>query len=98
MVEKMCKLYGEKVTDHDGVTYFGFPQLERLASEGVEEALRTAGFGYRAKYIHKSAVRLLELGGAKWLDNLARGSYEEAKSSLILLEGVGPKVGFIQTR
>ncbi|BET01167.1 8-oxoguanine DNA glycosylase [Nesidiocoris tenuis] len=92
MVEKMCKFYGEKVAESDGVSYYSFPPIESLAGDTVESDLRTAGFGYRAKYIHKSATQLVELGGREWLTELKRVDYKEAKDKLVRLQGIGPKV------
>uniref|UniRef100_A0A0K8T7Y0 N-glycosylase/DNA lyase n=1 Tax=Lygus hesperus TaxID=30085 RepID=A0A0K8T7Y0_LYGHE len=92
MVEKMCSLYGEKVFEDNGTSYLAFPSLERLAGEDVESTLRVSGFGYRAKFIPKSAKRLVELGGEKWLNELSSLPYEEAKRGLMKLDGVGPKV------
>ncbi|KAF6211869.1 hypothetical protein GE061_012385 [Apolygus lucorum] len=92
MVEKMCGLYGEKVFEDDKTSFHAFPSLERLAGEDVESALRVAGFGYRAKFIPKSAKRLIELGGEGWLNELSTLPYEEAKLGLMKLDGVGPKV------
>lgn len=50
------------------------------------------GFGYRAAYIAKSAQLLLEFGGEAWLKELKYSTYASAKSALIRLPGIGPKV------
>ncbi|RZF39966.1 hypothetical protein LSTR_LSTR002369 [Laodelphax striatellus] len=92
MVEKLCTSYGEKICDLDGVSYFSFPPVEALAVEGVEENLRKLGFGYRAKYIHQSAMKIIEFGGNSWLDNLTKMSYKDAKVELMKLTGIGAKV------
>lgn len=66
--------------------------LSQLAKDGVEEKLRKLGFGYRAKYIQKSAEEIVEKGGLKWFKSLSEMSYEDAHKELITLSGIGPKV------
>lgn len=47
------------------IVYHPFPPPEALAKEGVEEKLRELGFGYRAKYLAKTAQMLCEKHGQK---------------------------------
>lgn len=89
MVEKMCTLYGEKI---DGTTYYAFPNIEKLVGQQVEEDLKVAKFGYRAKFIQQTAAKMFELGCNKWIDKLRNMNYDSAKKELMLLPGVGPKV------
>ncbi|EST06117.1 HhH-GPD domain protein [Kalmanozyma brasiliensis GHG001] len=42
------------------IAYHPFPPPEALAKEGVEEKLRELGFGYRAKYLARTAQMLCE--------------------------------------
>ena len=51
MVGKLAAHYGEKIVDLDGQEYYTFPRVSALAKDGVEDHLRSLGFGYRAKYI-----------------------------------------------
>lgn len=92
MVEKLCSLYGEKIADVDGVTYFAFPSVNELTHSSVEQDLRDNGFGYRAKFINQSAQSIVKSGGEKWLRNLSALPYKEAKSALMMLPGIGAKV------
>ncbi|XP_052789177.1 uncharacterized protein LOC128223804 isoform X2 [Mya arenaria] len=92
MVEKLASNYGEKIMELDGQEYFSFPQVSSLAKDGVEERLRTLGFGYRAKYIQRSAEYIIAQGGEKWLYDLREMDYPDAKASLLKLCGVGAKV------
>ena|SRR5690554_4306131 len=67
--------------------------MDTLAEDGVEETLRRLGFGYRAKYIANTAKMIKAMkDGESWLRGLRTLSYEEAHSSLLMLQGVGPKV------
>ncbi|WIA29588.1 hypothetical protein OEZ86_012079 [Tetradesmus obliquus] len=63
-------------------------------SAATEEALRAAGFGYRAKFIVGSVQQLLSQpgGGEAWLLGLRDKPYAEAHEALCSLPGVGPKV------
>lgn len=91
-MNKLCVYYGEKICEVNGQELFSFPDLSQLAQNGVEEKLRTLGFGYRAKYIQKSAEEIVAKGGLHWVQNLSRMSYEDAHKELITLSGIGPKV------
>lgn len=68
-----------------------FPKLDRIASISEEE-LRRRGFGYRAKTIPIAAAQILDRGGLDWLEGLKSGSYEDARTGLLALAGVGPKL------
>ncbi|XP_075227550.1 N-glycosylase/DNA lyase-like isoform X2 [Lycorma delicatula] len=92
MVEKLCTFYGKKICQIDNQDYFAFPTVEALAQPGVDEKLRKAGFGYRAKYIHQSAEKIISFGGNEWLNKLKELNYSEAKTELMKLTGVGAKV------
>ncbi|CAH1976089.1 unnamed protein product [Acanthoscelides obtectus] len=92
MVEKLAKFYGEEICQLDGDTYYSFPKVKLLAGESVEQQLKNNGFGYRAKYISKSAQIIVQNGGEQWLDELKKMSYNDAKKSLMTLTGIGAKV------
>lgn len=95
MVEKLCRLFGDKICKVEDHEYYDFPRIEALANASVEPVLRKEGFGYRAGYIVKSAEKLLTLGGKEWLLKLQKengSTYEHARESLMSLPGVGPKV------
>ncbi|VVC97868.1 N-glycosylase/DNA lyase [Leptidea sinapis] len=92
LVEKLCKHYGERICDYDGATYYAFPVIEKLAETKVESELRKLGFGYRAKFIQKSAAQIQEWGGETWLKGLQEMKYIEARQELMKLCGIGPKV------
>lgn len=89
MVEKMCSLYGERIEE---TTYYAFPSIEKLIGEQIEEDLKIAKFGYRAKFIRQTAEKMVELGNEKWIEKLKNMDYDSAKKELMLLPGVGPKV------
>lgn len=58
----------------------------------VEFQLRDLGFGYRAKFIQKSASQILDAGGLQWFTTLQDMKYKDAKQELMKLHGIGPKV------
>ena len=92
MVEKLCTTYGQKLGHYKDKDYYSFPPLEALTAQGVEQTLRSLGFGYRAGYIHKTA-KLIANGRPKgWLESLQSLPYSDAHSSLLQLCGVGAKV------
>ncbi|ODV78839.1 DNA glycosylase [Suhomyces tanzawaensis NRRL Y-17324] len=95
MCENICVEFGEHITEYDGVSFYAFPEPERLAEPHVEARLRELGFGYRAKYIYQTACKLTgddpELSVAK-LNEMREHDYDTAHEFLLQLSGVGPKV------
>lgn len=69
MVDKLCKHYGRLIGYLDDVPYHDFPTPASLTNPKVEQHLRELGFGYRAKYIHQTAV-LVSQKEDGWLDSL----------------------------
>ncbi|KAJ6000036.1 N-glycosylase/DNA lyase [Penicillium waksmanii] len=70
MVEKLCIHYGPFVATIGDRSYHDFPAPEALAGKDVEANLRTLGFGYRAKYIYKTAVMVSQEREKGWLNDL----------------------------
>lgn len=95
MVNKLGTLYGRKICELDGKEYYTFPEIETLAQIGVEDELKTNRFGYRAKYINKTAQTILANGGCEWLEKLKSMPYFQAKQNLMTLPGIGAKVNNI---
>lgn len=58
----------------------------------VESQLRKLSFGYRAKFIQKSASQIVEWGGVNWFSSLQDMQYKDARQELMKLHGIGPKV------
>jgi hypothetical protein len=69
MVQNLCLHYGVYINHIDNVPYHDIPTPEALAQDGVEEKLKELGFGYRAKYIAKTAAMVHERG-LEWLEGL----------------------------
>ncbi|KAL8672590.1 MAG: hypothetical protein Q9168_002963 [Polycauliona sp. 1 TL-2023] len=68
MMEKLCTHYGP-LLGHIGTTaYHEMPSPMTLADPKVESRLRQLGFGYRAKYLHQTAVQICQHDEG-WLDN-----------------------------
>lgn len=93
MVEKICELYGDRISFVNGKAYYDFPRMEKLAGTEVQNVLEEAKFGYRAKFIQQTARKIIDLGGLRWINELCKLPYEKAKAELTQLPGVGAKVG-----
>lgn len=93
----MCVRFGKKAAVLDDTEFYEFPTLDEITTDDnkVESILRELGFGYRAKYIANTCSKIKadhpDLK-EKWLHTLRNVPYGEAKSSLMTLQGVGPKV------
>ncbi|XP_022913870.1 N-glycosylase/DNA lyase [Onthophagus taurus] len=92
MIEKLATFYGNKICTLNDTTYYSFPTINNLCVENVEKKLSENGFGYRAKYISKTAKFINENGGDLWLEKLKEMKYMDARKNLMNLSGVGPKV------
>ena len=69
-MEKLCLHYGPEVGHVGAKTFHDMPAPSALTAPGVEAHLRQLGFGYRAKYLHQTAVMVAEEHGDGWLDGL----------------------------
>lgn len=91
----MCIRFGKKIAILDDIELYEFPTLDEITTtDKTESILRELGFGYRAKYIANTCLKIKteHPQKEKWLNTLRDVPYEEAKSSLMTLQGVGPKV------
>ena len=90
-IEDISSLCGEPIQRGGAgrAARHAFPTPERLASVGPE-ALRDLKLGYRAKYLHETAVMVAE--GRVVPLALREADYEEALDQLTRLPGVGDKV------
>lgn len=79
IIERMCNFYGEG----------GFPTVQALAN-AKEDDLRTLGLGFRAPYVVNTAKAVYD--GLIDLDTLKRIDIDEARSILVKVKGIGPKV------
>lgn len=88
-IESLCAHYGQRRTTEDGRFYNTFPTAQALACAS-EEDLRALNLGYRSKYIAKTAK---DVAGKKIdLEKIRLLSYDQAKTALLELYGVGTKV------
>ncbi|KAM8930233.1 N-glycosylase/DNA lyase [Pelodytes ibericus] len=92
MIDRLCGALGKRLLQLDSVEYCAFPSLQALAAEDTQARLRELGFGYRAKFVGESAQSILSKRGPDWLESLRLVPYEDAKSALCALPGVGAKV------
>jgi len=88
MLKKLSIKYGEKQV-FDGLDFFTFPTIERLANAS-ENGLQECGLGYRAKYVQKTARKILD--ETINLENLKTLPYLEGRKMLLEFSGVGFKV------
>lgn len=91
MVHNLCLHYGPLIGHIDEVPYHDFPTPAALSGPDVEAHLMKLGFGYRAKYIAKTARIVSEDKGLKWLEDLSNPEYPqfgvEEKPAGDMLEG-----------
>lgn len=84
--------YGDLVCERESLCYYAFPRLEHLAeSEQLSHELNRA-LGFRGDNIRMVARQVIGNGGRDWLMSLREMNYSDAKSSLMKIKGVGPKI------
>jgi N-glycosylase/DNA lyase len=88
MLKKLSIKYGEKQV-FDGLAFYTFPTIERLTNAN-EKGLLECGLGYRAKYVQKTAKKILD--ETINLEDLKGLSYFECRKALLEFSGVGLKV------
>lgn len=88
MLYTLCKRFGSKMAA-DGMEFHAFPAAKVLDRIGEAE-LRACGLGYRARAIKSAAAMIAD--GRLDLDSLKKASYEDAKTELLQVYGVGPKI------
>ncbi|KAI9770312.1 MAG: 8-oxoguanine glycosylase ogg1 [Geoglossum simile] len=69
-VEKLCVHYGPLIGHLDSLPFHDFPPPSALVGKNIETHLRQLGFGYRAKYLHQTALMIAEGRPKGWLDGL----------------------------
>ncbi|KAJ7271873.1 DNA glycosylase [Mycena haematopus] len=104
MVQALCRQYSAPLLSTPDpsdplveVQYHPFPSPSVLAAPDVEATLRDLGFGYRAKFIQRTAQMLVETHGSgdlaeKFLASLRIIPTEDARQELLKFMGVGRKV------
>ncbi len=69
-MEKLCIHYGSLIAYIDSKPFYDMPPPSALTDPAVESRLRQLGFGYRARYLNKTAVMISQERGIGWLDGL----------------------------
>lgn len=87
-LKSVAETYGETLT-LDGHRLYRFPGASRLAEAG-EKGLRGLGLGFHGKFLAQAAKVVAD--GQLDLMALRSASYQEAKTALLELPGVGDKV------
>ncbi len=90
-IEQLCITLGEIVCTVNGVCYYAFPTLVAVANAPQETLRNTCLLAFRGKNIKSVASQLLERGEG-WLPSLRNCDYATAKSELIHIKGIGPKI------
>jgi len=88
MLNNLSRKFGQKTT-LDETEFYTFPTPKQLASAKNQD-LTACGLGYRAKYVKETSKRIFE--NTFELESLRQVPYEQAKTALCTLPGVGPKV------
>ncbi len=87
-MEKLCLHYGALIGHIGSQPYHDFPPASALTDPNVESHLRQLGFGYRAKYLYRTAVMVAKERNSGWLQNLRNPETPRLDSKAMLLRGM----------
>jgi N-glycosylase/DNA lyase len=90
MLHRLAALVSAPLSNPWGVTIHANPTVAHMAHVS-EAALRTAGFGYRARFLAMLGS-MSPLLHASFFDGLRSAPWDTARQRLMELPGVGPKV------
>jgi N-glycosylase/DNA lyase len=86
-ISHIAQTYGKQL-EFEERTYFAFPGPASLAAT-CTSALSDCKLGYRSPYVLETACDIADEKG--WHDSITSLPYEQARSALMKLQGVGPK-------
>lgn len=89
LIEAISKSYGDLIGTFEDVNYYSFPTPNQL-KDASDEAFRNLKVGFRAPYLIDATQHVVS--GRLVLDDLYKLSYDEAKTKLMMIKGVGEKV------
>ncbi|KAK9456066.1 DNA glycosylase [Dipodascopsis uninucleata] len=93
MIDSLCTSYGSYIASYQNTGYYTFPRPIDLCHPSTVKRLRDLGFGYRAPYIHQTALKVQGWqDSGHSLEELRGRPYEEVRKFLLQFHGVGPKV------
>ena len=100
MCHALCTNYGKLIGKFGSTEYYSFPSSEDLVDNATELELRELGFGYRAKYIVDTAIKMVEdkkdhdnCSDSEFLTKIAKSNdYDGLREHLMSYSGIGPKV------
>jgi N-glycosylase/DNA lyase len=87
MLGNMSLSFGRRM-EYDGYTFHAFPEPKKLADASINDLCKCS-VGYRARFIKKAASAIVS--GLDF-DALKGAKYEDAKTELLDVLGIGPKV------
>ena len=90
-IDLLCSHYGLSLGRLDGLAYFGFPSPNQLSCSSEAEIVSKGALGFRGKNVHRTSV-ILNSAGDAWRSALITAPYEDARTSLMKLPGIGPKI------
>jgi len=90
-VEMLAARFGDLVCELGGQCYHAFPRIETLALLDPHELRAKPELGFRSRHVVSVARQVVERGRG-WLSALRGLTYERARSELLSLKCVGPKI------
>lgn len=90
MIRALARMTGRRILAPWSADLYAEPSLRHVGNLG-EDVLREAGFGYRARYLAQLGARIAAQGTDS-LSEMAFLRWDEARTRLLALPGVGPKV------
>jgi len=85
-ISALARQFGKPV-EFEGNTYYAFPEPSSISCG--EHLLPVCRLGYRTPYVSDTAGKITEMN--RWEDTITALPFEDARSELMKLKGIGPK-------
>ncbi len=92
-IDKLCRVYGNKIGTESGIDFYTFPTPGALALTTIEQ-LNQLGLGYRSSYVIAAAREIISTGPTilEGLHADYGAKAQQAYDYLVSFRGIGPKV------
>ena len=90
-IECLAIRFGERIGEFEGREYYSFPTVEALSRAEVDRLCEIPGLCFRGRHLKAVVEQLIERPPG-WLHSLKEATYEEARSELLNIRGIGPKI------
>ena len=90
-IDELSRKYGHFIVKIGDREHYSFPNEEAFTTANPDDLAKTGGLAWRGPNIAMVAKQILS-HPSNWLESLRSAEYEQAKSELMTLRGIGAKI------